>query len=120
MTALRSKWLVGSSSNNNVGSMNKALAREILILHLPEKFLVNLCCIAWSKPRPDKIWQAFASAASAFIASSCSTEFRAEASSALTSCSQKRMSIFGGMFNDRLAICLSKVDFPIPFGLSKN
>ena len=28
MTAFRSKWLVGSSSSNNVGSMNKALQRE--------------------------------------------------------------------------------------------
>ena len=68
MTALRSKWLVGSSNSNNVGSMNRALgshdmesrvnhmtrylANETLILHPPENLIVALPCISIVNPKP--------------------------------------------------------------------
>lgn len=44
ITAFKSKWFVGSSRSNKVGSKYKALAKETLILQPPEKFLVALSC----------------------------------------------------------------------------
>ncbi|KAH3673936.1 hypothetical protein OGATHE_001916 [Ogataea polymorpha] len=38
--ASKSKWAVGSSSSNNVGLTNRALARATLILHPPDMSLV--------------------------------------------------------------------------------
>lgn len=65
ITALRSKWFVGSSSNNSVGSKNRARARDTRIRQPPEKSLVGRSCIALEKPRPAKIRRARGSAESA-------------------------------------------------------
>mmetsp|Transcript_35523 Transcript_35523/g.60402 ORF Transcript_35523/g.60402 Transcript_35523/m.60402 type:complete len:249 (+) Transcript_35523:1300-2046(+) len=62
MTASKSRWFVGSSSMRRVGSMNRARASEIRILHPPENILVGFVCISPSNPRPNKIRLAFASA----------------------------------------------------------
>lgn len=68
MTALRSRWLVGSSNSSRVGSRNKALARDTLIRQPPEKFLVARFCISLENPKPAKIRRARGSAESALIA----------------------------------------------------
>ena len=44
------------------------LARDTLILHPPEKFLVGLSCISFVNPKPARIRRALGSAESAFIA----------------------------------------------------
>ena len=72
MTALRSKWLVGSSNNRSVGSTNKARAKDTRILQPPDKFFVGLSIISFVNPRPARIRRALGSAASAFIAFSSS------------------------------------------------
>lgn len=46
---------VGSSSSNKSGSINRARARAILILHPPENVLVAFRCISGEKLRPCKI-----------------------------------------------------------------
>mmetsp|Transcript_25232 Transcript_25232/g.52760 ORF Transcript_25232/g.52760 Transcript_25232/m.52760 type:complete len:235 (+) Transcript_25232:1279-1983(+) len=46
----------------SVGSMKRARASEIRIRHPPENILVGFVCISPSKPRPNKIRRAFASA----------------------------------------------------------
>lgn len=45
-------YTVGSSSNNKSGSMYRARANAIRILHPPEKALVGLRCISVVKLRP--------------------------------------------------------------------
>lgn len=68
MTALRSRWLVGSSSSSNVGSRNRARANDTLIRHPPEKLLVGRSCMDLEKPKPARIRRALGSAESAPIA----------------------------------------------------
>lgn len=63
------RWFVGSSSNNIVGFMKRALAKAILILQPPEKSRVFFSCICLVKPRPNKISAARFSAVDASIAS---------------------------------------------------
>ena len=48
--ASRSRWLVGSSRSRRVGRTNSALAREIRILHPPEKSLHFISCISVVNP----------------------------------------------------------------------
>lgn len=50
--ASRSRWLVGSSRSRRVGRTNSALAREIRILHPPEKSLHFISCISAVNPIP--------------------------------------------------------------------
>lgn len=74
ITALRSRWFVGSSKSSKVGSINNALkkkqrshshkfshsnrdahlARETLIRQPPDRCFVGLSCICAVKPRPCK------------------------------------------------------------------
>lgn len=68
ITAFKSKWFVGSSNNNNVGSRYKALAKDTRILHPPEKFFVARSCISVENPKPANILLALGSAESALIA----------------------------------------------------
>mmetsp|Transcript_4926 Transcript_4926/g.11747 ORF Transcript_4926/g.11747 Transcript_4926/m.11747 type:complete len:203 (+) Transcript_4926:1213-1821(+) len=86
MTALRSRWFVGSSSIRSVGSTKRARANEILILQPPENILVGLVCISVVNPRPDKIPWALASAESApMLANSSTTTPRRSMVSSLSS-----------------------------------
>lgn len=68
MTALRSRWLVGSSSRSRVGSRKRARASDTRIRQPPEKLLVGLSCIDLENPRPANILRARGSAESAPIA----------------------------------------------------
>ena len=47
--------LVGSSSNNKSGFVNKALASASLILQPPENSFVVIFCISVVNPRPSRI-----------------------------------------------------------------
>mmetsp|Transcript_10863 Transcript_10863/g.47046 ORF Transcript_10863/g.47046 Transcript_10863/m.47046 type:complete len:370 (-) Transcript_10863:303-1412(-) len=84
ITALRSRWLVGSSRSRHVGSMNRALAREMRMRQPPENDLVVLNMLnrsgpvwvpsffAMVNPRPWRILLALASAVASFFSSSFS------------------------------------------------
>jgi hypothetical protein len=52
--------------------MKRALAKEILIRHPPEKYLVGLTCISAVNPRPNKMRRALDSAEEAPMTESCS------------------------------------------------
>lgn len=67
MTASKSKWFVGSSSNRISGYTNNARANATLILQPPESEPTVLLSIAGVKPKPPKIVAAFDSALFAYI-----------------------------------------------------
>jgi hypothetical protein len=50
ITARKSRWFVGSSSNKHVGSMNSARAKEMRMRQPPENDLVVLCMLNRSGP----------------------------------------------------------------------
>ncbi len=59
MTASRSKWLVGSSSNKISGSQKRIFAKAILILHPPDSFKLGLFWTSLEKPNLSNKIEAF-------------------------------------------------------------